>query len=198
MKKHEWMFALIITLSIVLGAASHQRDVERAQILSRDISILNGHIQRLTTEYESLKEEVKAAGEARAEMEQEIRQLLDGKLDIPSRGGDRPRKMTVRATAYDLSVESCGKLPGHPEYGITASGKPVREWYTVAAGPELKFGTQVYIPEFAGKPNKGWFTVEDRGGLIKNGCIDIFMKDGGECRRFGVKRIDVYVLGVEK
>ena len=36
-------------------------------------------------------------------------------------------------TAYDLSVQSCGKPIGHPAYGITASGYSLvgHTWYSV-------------------------------------------------------------------
>jgi 3D (Asp-Asp-Asp) domain-containing protein len=102
------------------------------------------------------------------------------------------RIMTV--TAYDLSVESCGKAPGHPEYGITASGARVKEWYTVAAGSELPFGTQIYIPYFAEMPNNGVFVVQDRGGSIKDDCIDVYIADNAACWEFGRRELEVWVM----
>lgn len=103
----------------------------------------------------------------------------------------------MKITAYDLSFESCGKHPDHPAYGITASGEPVKEWFTVAAGKELPFGTKVYLPYFKNKPNKGMFVVKDRGGAIKRNCIDVYMKSYEDCMKFGVKYLEVYILGGE-
>ena len=60
--------------------------------------------------------------------------------------------------------------------------------------PELEFGTKVYIPHFKDKPNKGIFTVHDRGSAIKDGCIDIYMPDHDDCMKFGVRYLEVYVL----
>ena len=123
-----------------------------------------------------------------------LRQDMERKADKADRGGERGTRRMMTVTAYDLSVESCGKLPSHPEYGITASGERVREWYTVAAGPELPFGTQVYIPYFADKPNKGIFTVQDRGSAVKNGCIDVYIADNATCWEFGRQRLEVWVM----
>lgn len=109
-----------------------------------------------------------------------------------NRGSEKSEIM--RVTAYDLSVESCGKSPSHPEYGITASGNKVKDWYTVAAGPSVPFGTKIYIPYFKDYPNKGIFTVEDRGSAIRDGCLDIFIRSGSDCYKFGVKYLEVYFI----
>lgn len=151
-----------------------QQQVEVLPSISSDIAKITEQIDILSSKIESNRKE------------------LDSKV---SRGSADVRKM--RVTAYDLSVESCGKLPSHPEYGITASGKPVKEWDTVAAGPELPFGTKVYIPYFRDYPNKGLFIVQDRGGAIKRNCIDVYMVGGNACREFGVKQLDVWILEKE-
>jgi 3D (Asp-Asp-Asp) domain-containing protein len=211
MKTSKRLAALLICLAFVLALFTAFESTERVNSLEGQINDLQGNYDRLTENYAELKTISSSILEIRSDYESELmsqieklQKELDGKLDAPpetpktSRGGDRPKKMTMRATAYDLSYESCGKLPSHPEYGITASGEPVREWYTCASGPEIPFGTQVYIPEFAGYPNKGWFVVQDRGSAVKRGCIDIYMADGDTCRDFGVKWLDVYVLEVSK
>ena len=77
----------------------------------------------------------------------------------------------MEVTAYTAGYESCQKTPGDPGYGITASGKPVKEWYTLAAGPSIPFGTKIYIPEFMKT-----FVVEDRGGAITDRHLDIYME----------------------
>lgn len=85
------------------------------------------------------------------------------------------RSFTV--TAFTLRKEECGKPPGHPLYGITASGARAKVGVTVATGPELPLGTRVIIPELAWLNGTGEFIVQDRGGLVKTGCIDVFFGD---------------------
>ena len=113
-----------------------------------------------------------------------------------SRGTERDKPTTMRVTAYDLSYASCKKYPNHPEYGIGASGKRVEEYHSIAAGPELPFGTKVFIPAFQDKPNRGIYTVEDRGSAITENCLDIFLGESkrDECMEFGVQYLDVFVL----
>ncbi|OPX46367.1 3D domain protein [Ruminiclostridium hungatei] len=149
-----------------------QQQMEALPSISSDISDITEQIKVLSAKIESNRKE------------------LDNKI---SRGSADVRKM--RVTAYDLSVESCGKRPSHPLYGITASGEPVKEWSTIATGPELPFGTRIYIPYFRDKPNNGIFVVADRGSAIKRNCIDVYMADSDACQEFGVKMFDVYVLG---
>lgn len=103
-------------------------------------------------------------------------------------------ELVLEATAYTLRKEECGKSKDHPLYGITASGKYVSEWQTVAMYKSIPFGTKIYIPFFKDKPNKGIFIVEDRGGLIKEGHIDIYMEDLEDALEFGRRELKVYIL----
>jgi 3D (Asp-Asp-Asp) domain-containing protein len=78
-----------------------------------------------------------------------------------------PRWRTWRATFY------CDR-------GLTASGK----WAgpgIIASGPEFRFGTIVDLP--------GWgpLSVEDRGGVIYNGRIDIWVDSCSEALVLGVQ-----------
>lgn len=98
----------------------------------------------------------------------------------------------MRVTAY--TEFECDKEPDHPAFRITTSGNEIEEWFTVAAGPELPFGTLIYIPYFEDYENKGVFVVEDRGGAIKENCIDIYIADQKTVDEFGVKSLDIYIL----
>ena len=110
-----------------------------------------------------------------------------------SRFTEGPINMSV--TSYSLDYRCCGKYPSHPEYGITYSGKHVEEWNTVAAGREIPIGTIIYIPYFKDKPNKGIFTVTDRGSGVKRNCIDVYMDvPYKELMRFGRKTLEVYII----
>lgn len=127
-------------------------------------------------------------------LQQDQEQLREPTTTV-NRGVEQPIKRTMDVTAYDLSYESCGKYSNHPEYGITASGEIAKAWYTVAAGKSIPFGTKVYIPFFKDKPNKGIFTVTDRGGGVDDGQIDVYMKSYKDCIQFGRQKLEVWILG---
>jgi 3D (Asp-Asp-Asp) domain-containing protein len=120
------------------------------------------------------------------------------------KGNDFERSIKMKATAYDLSVASCGKRPGEPGYGITCSGTKAKVGRTVAVDPEVvPLGSRLLItfPEEYGHLN-GIYIAEDTGRLIKGNTIDIFF---GEDRRdstevydkamkFGVRYVNVAIL----
>lgn len=81
--------------------------------------------------------------------------------------------------AYCPCVKCCGKTNG-----ITASGTIATEGRTIAS--TLPFGTKLYIE------GVGERVVEDRGGGIGTGKIDIFMSDHETALKFGVRKLDVY------
>ena len=106
----------------------------------------------------------------------------DGKKEI-SRGSTpkiEQRIMVITAyTNYD---------PGMDGRGITANGERTAEGRTIAAPPEIPFGTQIYVPEL-----KKTFTVTDRGGAIKGNRLDVFMENREEALRFGKQTMEVVI-----
>jgi len=161
----------------------------RARIdeMGKTIEDLNKQLQEQEEKVDGLERWMEAQGEAIVD--------LQDRTDFLDRGGTRPAKKTMHVTAYWEG--SCGKKPGHPLYGITACGEYVREWYTVAAGPDVPFGTIVYIPYFRDKPNGGFFVVKDRGSAIDNNDIDVYMTTPEACFVHGERYLDVYILGTE-
>lgn len=103
------------------------------------------------------------------------------------------KKVIVEATAYNEEPVSCEKHIGHPYYGVTASGNSVMEHKTIAAPRSIPFGTIVFIPSRSHYTNRGFYRVEDRGGAIKEGRIDIYIKSTKECLRWGRRRIEVHI-----
>ncbi|WP_258525816.1 3D domain-containing protein [Paenibacillus sp. YN15] len=110
--------------------------------------------------------------------------LLEGKEPVIE------RVLSTTLTAYTAGVESTGKTPSHPEYGITFSGVRAEEGRTVAVDPKvIPLGSTVYIE------GVGIRKAEDTGSAIKGSKIDVFMNDVSEARTFGVKRnVKVFVL----
>ncbi|RJE88994.1 hypothetical protein D3P07_13660 [Paenibacillus sp. 1011MAR3C5] len=98
----------------------------------------------------------------------------------------------VVATGYTAGVESTGKRPGHPGYGITYSGVKVRrdQVSTIAADPKLfPIGTLLYIPGY------GYGVVADTGSAIKGNRIDLYFETIKEVyEQWGKRKVEVQVL----
>lgn len=101
-------------------------------------------------------------------------------------------KRTVTATGYTAGVESTGKTPGHPEYGITYSGiKVKRDLYSTVAADLNVFplGTILFIPGY------GYGVVADKGGAIKGDKLDLYYETVDDVyTQWGKKTLDVYVV----
>lgn len=195
MKPLRYICALIITLAVVLPLHFAQMMVEQVNTLSQQINSLRADFERLEQEDKTriIQQQLDSLERQIDALQQGQRNLRE-RTDFLDRSGERTTKQSMTVTAYDLSYASCGKLPNHPQYGITACGKKVIEWYTVAAGPAIPFGTKVFIPYFRDKPNGGWFVVQDRGGKIKDNCIDVYVSSNTACMEFGRRQLDVWIL----
>lgn len=130
------------------------------------------------------------------EPETEIIEEGMDKLFVTSRGMPFRYKevLILRATAYDLSYESCGKNPGDPGYGITYSGTQARPG-AVAVDPRvIKLGSKLYVESLDGTTDYGFASAEDTGSAIKGNKIDLFISDRSRALRYGVRNVRVYVL----
>lgn len=101
-------------------------------------------------------------------------------------------KATVNATGYTAGVESTGKNPGHPEFGITYSGvKVTRDLFSTVAADLNVFpiGTILFIPGY------GYGVVADKGGAIKGNDIDLYYETVEDVyNSWGKKTLEVYVI----
>jgi 3D (Asp-Asp-Asp) domain-containing protein len=102
-----------------------------------------------------------------------------------------PTKKVV-ATGYTAGIESTGKQPDHPSYGITYSGVKVKRdlYSTVAADPNVfPIGTILFIPDY------GYGVVADTGGAIKGNRLDLYYETVKDVySSWGKKQLDVYVI----
>ncbi|SDB98681.1 3D (Asp-Asp-Asp) domain-containing protein [Paenibacillus sp. UNCCL117] len=126
------------------------------------------------------------------------------KLDIPvrepalqwadGRTNTVKQVLSTTLTAYTAGVESTGKSPSHPQYGITYSGSKAEEGRTIAVDPKIiPIGTTVFIDGI------GIRKAEDTGSAIRGARIDVFMQDVNEALQFGVKKnVKVYVLSSDQ
>lgn len=91
-----------------------------------------------------------------------------------------------KITAYDLTVESCGKSPSHSGYGITASGYSLKghshsSAMAIAVDPKvIPLGSKVRLTFKDSNYSKynGVYTARDTGGAIKGKKIDVFLGEG--------------------
>ncbi|MFX3631991.1 MAG: 3D domain-containing protein [Candidatus Pristimantibacillus sp.] len=106
--------------------------------------------------------------------------------------GQEVTSVEVVATGYTAGVESTGKRPGHPQYGITYSGVKVRRGQvsTIAADTKLfPIGTILYIPGY------GYGVVADTGSAIKGHKIDLYFETIKEVySQWGKRKVAVQVL----
>lgn len=119
-----------------------------------------------------------------------------------------PEGEIYTVTAYDLSVQSCGKAIGHPGYGKTATGYSLKghSWDTarsIAVDPRfIPLGSKVLIKFLDERFHKynGVYTARDTGGAIKGHKIDFFLGDFEDNRAsdqtmaFGKRQAEVIVL----
>ena len=118
-----------------------------------------------------------------ASLQQEIRQQISERENLiallqqrqteswqrPPQASRQGRSFLV--TAYTQREEECGRSRSSHHYGRTASGVTAREGVTAAAGPGIPFGTVVLIEGI------GIRVVQDRGGMIRDHCLDVFVDE---------------------
>lgn len=127
----------------------------------------------------------------------------------PSRGFDpnmwvKYRRLDMRASAYTLSEQSCGKPRTAPGYGMTATGTRAKAFRTVSVDPNvIPLGSELYIdfPGSAFDNMDGVYIAEDTGGGVNGNEIDVFFgedKPGqaiveNEALVFGRQTVTVYI-----
>ncbi|GAE90086.1 3D domain-containing protein [Acetivibrio straminisolvens] len=102
--------------------------------------------------------------------------------------------MTMKATAYTASYEDTGKTPDHPEFGITYTGVRARRGIVAVDPKVIPLGTKLYIEGIGGVPDYGYAVAADIGSAVKGNIIDLYMDDRESVKRWGVKKVRVYIL----
>lgn len=107
-------------------------------------------------------------------------------------GTYKARYLTVEATGYaPLDPRAVKGICYSGNRHITASGARTKPGVTVAAPKHIPFGTKVFIP------GHGLRVVEDRGGAIKAGKLDICFVRRVDALRFGRRNIEIIVFEEE-
>ncbi len=98
---------------------------------------------------------------------------------------------TFRITHYCACYTCCGKNPGDPGYGITATGTTATANRTIAVDPNvIPLGTHVVIDGVE-------YIAEDTGGAIDDNRIDIYVSSHEEALALGVINRPVYYASYE-
>jgi 3D (Asp-Asp-Asp) domain-containing protein len=181
--------AIIIT-SYLVNKTTHDEDLAR---LNKEISTLRTLNTKQLQYIDKLNGVLKDQNKIMEQMNKQLENIKERQKrsdEIISRGKE------MRATAYDLSVASCGKRKGDPYYGITATGTRATEKRTVAVDPSIiPLGSQLFIVFPSGhKHLNGVYIAEDTGSAIRGNKIDIFLRNSDEAWDFGIKTVKVYMI----
>ncbi len=93
-------------------------------------------------------------------------------------------KMTVRATAYTYTGNRC------------STGVKPQPGYIAVNPKVIPYGTKMFIKTTDGKYIYGYAVAADTGGFIKKypTGVDLFFSTESECRTFGVRSAEIYIL----
>lgn len=163
------------------GKEITKKNIENIETESEKLKTV---IAELKAEIASLKQEKEKAEKRAKELEEEISKKLKETKSIIE-----PKKLKVIATAYTAGSESTGKTPEHPGFGITFSGWKA-DIGVIAVDPEvIPLGSIVYVPGY------GYAIALDRGSAIEGNRIDLFFHDPQKALEWGVKEVEIIVIG---
>ncbi|MFC7394287.1 3D domain-containing protein [Scopulibacillus cellulosilyticus] len=99
---------------------------------------------------------------------------------------------SVTATGYTAGIESTGKTPNDPGYGVTYSGVKVRRdlYSTIAADPKVfPIGTILFVPGY------GFGVVADTGSAINGDRLDLYYNTVDDVyHHWGKRKLKVYII----
>lgn len=194
-----WKFTIGITLLLIITIIYYEKELNKYTELIENMQSLHKEYIAIT---EQRIENILKYNHNIIEIKNNEIELLKNKIQITKHIayiGD------FIATAYDLSIDSCGKAPNEEGYGITKDGtnlinKTWKDTRTIAVNPHIiPLGSKIYI-EFEDKQYQhmnGIYIARDTGNFPDN-VIDIFLGDYHSIRpsndviEFGRRKIHVY------
>lgn len=104
-------------------------------------------------------------------------------------------KSLANAPAAGYKKVISGKASAYTGGGCTATGKKAVRGLVAVDPRKIPYGTRLYISS----PNGyvyGYAVAADCGGMMTNGCrvVDLCMDTEQECRQFGVRDVNIYIL----
>jgi 3D (Asp-Asp-Asp) domain-containing protein len=143
-------------------------------------------LDRIELQIDYLRQRVDRIGRRIDELEARLQDLQDGLEDLLETF-DMAETYTLTAYA-PLDPKAVHGLDYIGDPTITASGDKPIPGQTVAADKSIPFGTKVWIE------GVGVRTVNDRGGAIKRGRLDLCMATKSEAIHFGRQKRKVIIL----
>ena len=110
---------------------------------------------------------------------------FDIALDANGNPVNYKSKMTCRATAYTYTGYNC------------STGVAPQPGYIAVNPKVIPYGTKLYIKSADGSIIYGYAVAADTGGFVKKypTGIDLFMPTKSACSSFGVRNMEVYIIG---
>ena len=198
-KAHCVLTAILLIAVIFLASMIYTMRLSQEKFLRDEINRINEENGARNLEIEKRLEIIEGRNVV-------VRERIERLSNEVSRG--RERSLNVVVTAYDLSIESCGKPIGSPGYGITASGKSLEGhslWSAraIAVDPSvIPLGSQVRLAfdDMDCKKYDGIYTAVDTGGAVEGNHVDLFMGDSGssspsiEAMEFGCRTARAMIM----
>jgi 3D (Asp-Asp-Asp) domain-containing protein len=152
------------------------KNTEKMDDLLVKISLLSDELNKAKNENNQLKTD-----NSKLKMENEkLKKAYENRREV--------KKTVFIVTAYSAGYESTQKRIGDKGYGITASGKKVKQGRTIACPPSLQFGSKLNIE------GVGLRVCEDRGQAIKEGHLDLYISNVNAALNFGKKKLRVEII----
>lgn len=116
------------------------------------------------------------------------------KKEVPT---EVPTEVPIDASNVPASYKRVisGKASAYTGGGCTATGRKAARGLVAVDPKKIPYGTKLYISSPCGYVY-GYAIAADCGGMMINGSrlVDLYMDTEQECRRFGVKDVNIYIL----
>ena len=179
---------LYLLLLLLLFSAAGYLIVEREGRLAREIDTIECRIDTLQQIHDTNKEMSRMIQDLQDENRELYLRVLELEEWIDQWGLPEEANVSYYAPLDDRASEG---MCFEGDRTVTASGAPVEVGVTAAAGPSVPFGTVVLVEGIGPR------VVQDRGGRIGDGHIDVAVDTVAEALRLGRETVLVAYMGVE-
>lgn len=111
--------------------------------------------------------------------------------------GTKKKEAPLSAANAPVSYKSVisGKASAYTGGGFTSTGRKAARGLVAVDPRKIPYGTKLYISSPSGYVY-GYAVAADCGGMMTNGSrlVDLYMDSEQECRRFGVRDVNIYIL----
>lgn len=140
---------------------------------------MNKEINCLKITIDKQQEEIYNVNSKLSKLKTDIDSL---QVELEEKRKPKWKPLEAELSFYTASADECGS-----DSGITASGNQVQESRTIAMSSDFPFGTKVMIDGIE-------YEVQDRGGIIEDNKIDIYVPTKREALKRGRYTTTVYIL----